>query len=59
MAVCEFPTINEIRRRKANSFRSLLFAKIKNKLEDLKVLRRSHDLLNNVKIGQGQLRLTI
>ena len=24
-----------------------------NKLEDLKVLRRSPDLLNNVKIGQG------
>ena len=29
------------------------------KLEDLKVLRRSPDLFNNVKIGQGQLRLTI
>ena len=28
-----------------------------NKLEDLKVLRRSPDLLNNVKIGQGQLQL--
>ena len=27
------------------------------KLEDLKVLKRSPDLLNNVKIGQGQLRL--
>ena len=27
------------------------------KLEDLKVLRRSPDLLNNVKIGQGQLKL--
>ena len=27
------------------------------KLEDLKVLRRSPDLLNNVKIGQGQLQL--
>ena len=26
------------------------------KLEDLKVLRRSPDLLNNVKIGQGQLQ---
>ena len=26
-------------------------------LEDLKVLRRSPDLLNNVKIGQGQLQL--
>ena len=25
----------------------------KSKLEDLKVLRRSPDLLNNVKIGQG------
>ena len=30
---------------------------LKNKLEDLKVLRRSPDLLNNVKIGQGQLQL--
>ena len=30
---------------------------IKIKLEDLKVLRRSPDLLNNVKIGQGQLQL--
>ena len=29
----------------------------KNKLEDLKVLRRSPDLLNNVKIGLGQLQL--
>ena len=28
----------------------------KEKLEDLKVLRRSPDLLNNVKIGQGQLQ---
>ena len=27
------------------------------KLEDLKVLRRSPDHLNNVKIGQGQLQL--
>ena len=27
------------------------------KLEDLKVLRRSPDLRNNVKIGQGQLQL--
>ena len=29
------------------------------KLEDLKVLKRSPDLFNNVKIGQGQLRLII
>ena len=29
------------------------------KLEDLKVLRRSPDLLNNVKIGQSQLQLII
>ena len=29
------------------------------KLEDLKVLKRSPDLLNNVKIGQGQLRLIL
>ena len=31
--------------------------KLKFKLEDLKVLRCSPDLLKNVKIGQGQLRL--
>ena len=31
--------------------------KERKKLEDLKVLRRSPDLLNNVKIGQGQLQL--
>ena len=30
---------------------------LQRKLEDLKVLRRSPDLLNNVKIGQGQLQL--
>ena len=29
----------------------------KKRLEDLKVLRRSPDLLNNVKIGQDQLQL--
>ena len=29
------------------------------KLEDLKVLRRSPDLFNNVKISQGQLKLII
>ena len=29
------------------------------KLEDLKVLKRSPDLLNKVKIGQGKLRLII
>ena len=29
------------------------FSPYKLKLEDLKVLRRSPDLLNNVKIGQG------
>ena len=28
-------------------------------LEDLKVLKRSPDLLNNVKIGHSQLRLII
>ena len=28
-------------------------------LEDLKVLKRSPDLLNHVKIGKGQLRLII
>ena len=30
-----------------------------NKLEDLKVLRRSPDLFNNVKIGQSQLQPTM
>ena len=30
-----------------------------NKLEDLKVLRRSPDLFNYVKLGQGQLQLII
>ena len=30
-----------------------LSKRVNNKLEDLKVLRRSPDLLNNVKIGQG------
>ena len=30
---------------------------VNSKLEDLKVLRRSPDLLNNVKIGQGKLQL--
>ena len=29
------------------------------KLEDLKVLRRSPDLLNNFKTGKGQLQLII
>ena len=29
------------------------------RLEDLKVLRRSPDLLNNAKIGQGQLQLIL
>ena len=32
---------------------------VRTKLEDLKVLKRSPDLLNNVKISQGQLRLNI
>ena len=31
----------------------------KKKIEDLKVLRRSPDHFNNVKIGQGQLQLII
>ena len=31
----------------------------KTELEDLKVLKRSPDLFNNVKVGQGQLRLII
>ena len=39
--------------------RQLLVCVNKNKLEDLKVLKRSPDLLNNVKIGQGQLWLII
>ena len=32
---------------------------IKKKLEDLKVLRRSPDIFNYVKIGQGQIQLII
>ena len=36
---------------------TLGFVNESTKLEDLKVLRRSPDLLNNVKIGQGQLQL--
>ena len=39
--------------------RPLLFASEKCKLEDLKVLRHSPDLFNNVNIGQGQLLLII
>ena len=35
----------------------LLFGKGVLKLDNMKVLRRSPDLLNNVKIGQGQLQL--
>ena len=38
---------------------SLTYGPNKTKLEDLKVLKRSPDLLNNVKIGQGQLWLII
>ena len=40
-------------------YHTLFFSKIWKdvKLEDLKVLRRSPDLLNNVKIGQGKLQL--
>ena len=36
---------------------TLFTMEVQEKLEDLKVLRRSPDLLNNVKIGQGQLQL--
>ena len=44
---------------KFDLFSSVRALKIKGRsqLEDLKVLRRSPDLLNNVKIGQGQLQL--
>ena len=34
-----------------------MFLLIFSQLEDLKVLRRSPDLLNNVKIGHGHLQL--
>ena len=34
-----------------------IFVNNKTKLEDLTVLKRSPDLLNNVKIGQDQLRI--
>ena len=46
----EIPTSNDIR----DMLRTRLF-----KLEDLKALRRSPDLFNNVKIGQGQLPLIL
>ena len=39
--------------------RSFINLIIRYKLEDLKALKRSPDLLNNVKIGQGKLRLII
>ena len=39
--------------------RSESMTNTRHKLEDLKVLKRSPDLLNNVKIGHGQLRLII
>ena len=39
-------------RRRQSQYPQPLF-----KLEDLKVLKCSPDLLNNVKIGQGQLQL--
>ena len=50
-------------RNKNNNFRfcTLIWrlGGVKMKLEDLKVLKRSPDLLNNVKIGHNQLRLII
>ena len=42
-----------------NEYPQLMFMLGNKKLEDLKVLRRSPDLLNNVKIGQGQLQLVM
>ena len=36
---------------------AVMIGALRVKLEDLKVLRRSPDLLNIVKIGQGQLQL--
>ena len=36
-----------------------MFKLMDKKLENLKVLKRSSDLLNNVKISQGQLRLIL
>ena len=43
------------------AFMKEFFEKVKfeRKIEDLKVLKRSPDLHNNVKVGQGQLRLII
>ena len=41
------------------SIHLLMSYNIKLELEDLKVLKHSPDLLDNVKIGQGQLRLII
>ena len=42
-----------------NAAKSLYTFRWLRELEDLKVLKRSPDLLINVKIGQGQLRLII
>ena len=44
-------------RRCTSSICEQSLGKVYIKLEDLKVLRRSPDLLNNVKIGLGQLQL--
>ena len=43
--------------RKSIFFKHIYFCASKIKLEDLTVLKRSPDLLNNVKIDQDQLRL--
>ena len=46
-------------KERVNKYICITFGMSILKLEDLKVLKRSPDLLNNVKIGQGQLWLII
>ena len=47
------PQYKEDRRQETTATRAVQSTTEMHKLEDLKVLRRSPDLLNNVKIGQG------
>ena len=49
--------IHEAKLPDMSHFAASVVTRSQAKLEDLKVLRRSPDLLNNVKIGQGQLQL--
>ena len=48
---------NDVHKHNQSIFFHSINQSFLHKIEDLKVLRRSPDLLNNVKIGQGQLQL--